>query len=148
MIRSGKALRRWLVLAVIPILAWLLCGCAGTMNAGNSDPPLTPRRDAGVTIVLEQGKDPNPKFRKVWRSRGEDHVRWENRSTVARTIKFQTGIWPFEEDQAPIIVPARGRSQWFTIGGPGYTTREYTYKVDPPVKDSGPPGDPDISGGD
>lgn len=149
MIRSGKVLRRWLVLAVMPILAWLLCGCAAIMNPSSTQVygvgPAS--KETGVVIFLDQGNDPIPKSRKIWRSQGEDHVRWENRSDVARTITFQPGIWPFQEDQIAIIVPAKGKSDWFTIGSK-LGIRQYTYHVEPPVKDGGPPGDPDISGGD
>lgn len=144
MFRLRWSPRHGLLLVMASFLALPLSGCGS-----NPPPPVAAVvAESGVVIRMVEGQDPIPKSRKIWRSQREDHVRWVNETAVERTITFQAGIWPFEEAQVDIIVPANGKSDWFTVG-PSLQIRQYEYHVEPPLKPiTGPPGEPDVSGGD
>jgi hypothetical protein len=131
--------RRWLVWIIGSLLAVWVGGCSSHPNPE----PVT--AEMGLTIRLVNAQDPVPKSQKVYRSHGEDHVRWSNETSTDRTITFQPNIWPFEEDEVVIKVPANSKSWWYTIG-PSLQLRQDTYTINPPM--GGPPGEPDVTGGD
>lgn len=134
--------RRWLGWIVALSSAAWLGGCYSQPNPGSSNA----NAEKGFVIRLVPGQEnPVPKSHKIYRANGEDHVRWSNETSVDRTITFQPGIWPFEEEETVIKVPANGMSHWFTAG-PNLQLRQYVYSVTPPLG-TGPPGEPDVTGG-
>lgn len=96
-----------------------------------------------ITVELVQGQRPKPLKARLSRKH-HGKVRFWNRTTVTRTISFTS--WPFTGAPRTVSVSPMRRSGWLRIVPTGPQHGD-GYVVTPPLK-PGPPGGPEVIGGD
>jgi hypothetical protein len=96
-----------------------------------------------ITVKLVEGQKPQPLKARLSRSK-HGKVRFRNTTTLDRVIAF--GTWPFTEPGGVITARAGRTTRWYHIVTTG-NNKGYGYTVTPPTK-PGPPGGPEVFGGD
>jgi len=92
--------------------------------------------ESGLTIALEDEKEPDPLKAALDKHSEQDHCRWQNLTSTSRTIHLKS--WPFMEDPKDITVPAFGLSAWYSLDK-AKASKDYPYEITPKLFGSGRP---------
>ena len=74
-----------------------------------------------------------------------DSILFQNQTDSQRTIGFDQ--WPFNEAEGPIVVGAKDKSNEYTVAVAS-ASQTFTYTIDPPLNNGGPPDEPSIHVGE
>jgi hypothetical protein len=143
--RSRRACSGLVVIAVL--VAALLSGCQKKTEPApaNSGRAADTVFESGLTIVLEDNKDPDPLKAALDKHSEQDHCRWQNLTSADRKIHLKS--WPFMEEPKDFTVPAFGLSEWYSLDK-AKASKDYPYEISPSLSGNATSTRPAIVVGD
>jgi len=139
------SVRNLLIVIGLVLPAALFSGCEKKSGPNSAARAADTIFESGLTIALEDNKDPDPLEAALDKHSEQDHCRWQNLTSAERTIHLRS--WPFMEDPKDITIPAYGLSAWYSLDK-AKASKAYPYDVSPSLFGNAAHGNPSITVGD